>query len=182
MHSFGGTLGGPVRLPKYDGHNRTFFFFGFERDRNSNHAVGLGYVPTAAMRKGDFSQTLAARGAPVLLYDPFSTVVNAAGTFQSRTAFPNGIIPASRLNPIGVTVLDKLPMPNLNQDRTQINVPNWTADMTFPQVTTSWQMRIDQSIGNKHRLFVRLAKPKFLSTPAPPYFKGAYSVPPQRHQ
>jgi hypothetical protein len=38
LYSAGGTVGGPVRLPKYDGHNRTFFFFGFERDVNGNHA------------------------------------------------------------------------------------------------------------------------------------------------
>ena len=59
MYSFGGTVGGPVRVPKYDGRNRTFFFFGYEKDRNGNHAVGLAYVPTAAMRQGDFSKTLA---------------------------------------------------------------------------------------------------------------------------
>ena len=35
-------------------------------------------------------------------------VVNAAGTFQSRTVFPGAKIPAQRLSPIGVAVLGKL--------------------------------------------------------------------------
>ena len=31
QHQFGGSLGGPVRLPRYDGRNRTFYFFSYER-------------------------------------------------------------------------------------------------------------------------------------------------------
>jgi hypothetical protein len=179
MYSVGGTVGGPVRVPRYDGRNRTFFFFGYERDRNGNHAVGRGYVPSAAMRQGDFSKTLARAGAPLVIYDPNSTVVNAAGTFQSRTAFPNAVIPANRLNPVGVAVMSKLPAANLNVERNpQINTPNWTADMQLPQVTRNWQIRIDEALGSKHRLFFRLAQPEYLGAPNPPYFPGAYSVPP----
>ena len=178
LFSFGGTAGGPVRLPKYDGRNRTFFFFGFERDRNGNHAVGQGYVPTAAMRQGDFSKTLASAGAPLVLYDPLSTAVNAAGTFQSRAVFPNAIIPSQRLNSVGAAVLGKLPAPNLNLDRTQINTPNWTADMKFTQVTRNWQVRIDHALGSKHRIFLRVSQPEYLGAPNPAYFPGAYSVPP----
>ena len=70
MYSFGGTVGGPVRLPKYDGRNRTFFFFGYEKDRNGNHAVGRAYVPTAAMRQGDFSKTLSSARHPTGLVRP----------------------------------------------------------------------------------------------------------------
>ena len=33
-HDYGFTVGGPVYIPKlYDGHNKTFFFFGFEQNR-----------------------------------------------------------------------------------------------------------------------------------------------------
>jgi len=178
MRSFGGTVGGPVRLPKYNGRNRTFFFFSYEKDKNGNHAVGQAFVPTAAMRQGDFSKTLASAGAPLVIYDPMSTVVNAAGTFQSRTAFPNATIPTQRLSPIGLAVMSKLPDPNLNLDRTQLKTPNWTADMPFNQVTSSWQTRIDQAWGSKQRLFGRVAAPQYLGAPSPPYFPGAYSVPP----
>lgn len=178
MYSFGGTVGGPVRLPKYNGRDRTFFFFAYEKDKNSNHAVGRGYVPTEAMRRGDFSQVLSTSGSRLVLYDPLSTTVNAQGAFVSRTAFPNAIIPTARLNPVGVAALSKLPLPNIDLDRTQINVPNWTADMTFPQITQNWQARVDQAIGSKHRLFVRVARPTYIGKPDPPYFPGAFSVPP----
>jgi TonB dependent receptor len=177
LYAAGFTVGGPVRMPKYDGHNRTFFFFGYERDRNGNHAPGLAFVPTSAIRQGDFSQTLAPSGAPLAIYDPLATIVNSSGTFQSRGVFPGAVIPSQRLNPIGVAVLGKLPAPNLNV-KTQINTPNWTADMHFPQITRSWQTRVDQAVGNRHRLFARVAGPQYLGAPDPPYFPGAYSVPP----
>ncbi len=177
LYAVGGTIGGPVRLPKYDGHNRTFFFFGYENDRNGQHAPGLAFVPTAAMRQGDFSGTLAAAGAPLVLYDPLSTVVNSAGTFASRTVFPGAKIPSQRLSPIGVAVMNTEPSPNLNVVP-QINTPNWTADMPFTQVTKNIQMRVDQAAGNRHRLFARVALPQYLGQPNPAYFTGAYSVPP----
>ena len=177
MYSVGGTIGGPVRLPKYDGRNRTFFFFGLEKDRNGNHAVGLAYVPTEEMRRGDFSKTLSTRGTPLVLYDPLTTVVKS-GKFDSRQVFPDAVIPSQRLNPIGIAALSQLPKPNTALDRNQLKTPNWTADMQFPQVTNNWQMRIDQAVGNKHRLFARLARPTYLGQPNPPYFPGAYSVPP----
>jgi len=177
LYAAGGTVGGPVLLPKYDGRNRTFFFFSFERNRNGNHAAGLAFVPTAAMRQGDFSGVLAQAGAPLVIYDPLSTVVNAAGSFVSRSVFPNAIIPANRLNPIGLAVLDKLPAPNL-EVRPQINRQNWTADMQFPQITRNWSVRVDQSAGAKHRIFARVAAPEYEQAPSPAYFVGAYSVPP----
>lgn len=37
-HDYGGTLGGPVKIPKlYNGENKTFFFFNFEQYRENIH-------------------------------------------------------------------------------------------------------------------------------------------------
>src|SRR5215469_7750519 len=54
---FGGTIGGPIRIPKvYNGANRSFFFFNFEQYRESQNIFnGIETVPTAAYRTGDFS-------------------------------------------------------------------------------------------------------------------------------
>ncbi len=55
-NDFGGTIGGPVWIPKiYDGHNRTFFFFSMEEFRESSALNFSDTVPTAAYRAGDFS-------------------------------------------------------------------------------------------------------------------------------
>ena len=107
--------------------------------------------------------------------------MNAAGTFQSRAVFPNAIIPSQRLNPVGVAVLGKLPAANLNLDRTQINTPNWTADMKFPQVTKNWQVRFDHALGSKHRFFGRLSQPEYRRGAESGVFPGRLQRPAQRH-
>ena len=53
-HDFGGTIGGPVYIPKlYNGKNKTFFFFSEEVFRNVTYANGSSFLtlPTAAMRE-----------------------------------------------------------------------------------------------------------------------------------
>ena len=48
---FGATIGGPVILPNiYDGHNRTFFSFGYEGTRHPGYSQMVSSVPTAAKR------------------------------------------------------------------------------------------------------------------------------------
>src|SRR5262245_61675091 len=59
---WGGTLGGPVVIPKlYNGRNKTFFMYGIEgipeaRPRNN----GTPTIPSQAMRGGNFTELLAA--------------------------------------------------------------------------------------------------------------------------
>jgi hypothetical protein len=50
-NQFGGTIGGPVILPSYDGHDRTFFFVGYQgtRFRNLGNTTSTT-VPSAADR------------------------------------------------------------------------------------------------------------------------------------
>ena len=55
-NDFGGTLGGPVYIPKvYDGHNKTFFFFNYEEYLETSLLTNTDTVPAAAYLKGDFS-------------------------------------------------------------------------------------------------------------------------------
>lgn len=106
QNEFGFTGGGPVYLPKiYDGRNKTFFFATFTQF--IQHTVSQGSVitlPTAAFRRGDFSQLLGpvigtdALGRPVAsgtIYDPRTTRSNGSGGFI-RDPFPGNIIPVSQ--------------------------------------------------------------------------------------
>ena len=55
FNTFGGSLGGPVRLPKiYDG-KRTFFFFDYEGNRRATASLQQFLVPTAADRAGNLA-------------------------------------------------------------------------------------------------------------------------------
>src|SRR6185503_7857634 len=62
-HDYGVSWGGPVYLPKiYNGRDKTFFFFNFEMyyERRINSS-STATVPTAALRRGDFSGVLTTR-------------------------------------------------------------------------------------------------------------------------
>ena len=77
----GATIGGPIKK------NKAFYFFSYERTAEHSNATKPVKVPTAAMRRGDFS------ASPQPIFDPMSAAVGDEG---SRTAFDNNIIPESR--------------------------------------------------------------------------------------
>ncbi len=110
--NFGGSFGGPVWLPKvYNGRNKTFFWFATEGYRQNQTESSSIAVPTALEKVGNFSESKYTNGTQQVIYDPNSTVENANGTY-SRTPFPNNIIPASRMNPIGYNMASFFPLPN----------------------------------------------------------------------
>lgn len=54
VNSYGGLFGGPVRLPHYNGKNRTFFFVDYQRTQFTQTASYTGTVPTANMQNSGF--------------------------------------------------------------------------------------------------------------------------------
>lgn len=122
-HDLGASLGGHISIPKlYNGRNRSFFFVNFEmfRDESTNF-LGLGTVPTAGYRNGDFSQALTGRnlgtdglGRAILentIYDPASNFTNAADGRVYRNVFPGNVIPVSRLDPVALKIQGLIPTP-----------------------------------------------------------------------
>ena len=98
FNQFGATFGGPLVLPKlYNGRNRTFFFFAYEGDRTRQQSTGQGTAASAAMRTGDFSELL----PKTVIRDPFT-----------KLPFPGNIIPANRIAPQAVALLQYVPLPN----------------------------------------------------------------------
>ncbi len=55
QNQFGLTLGGPVVVPHYNGKDRTFFFVNYEGFRLRRGNTTLTSVPSAEMKRGDFS-------------------------------------------------------------------------------------------------------------------------------
>ncbi len=133
-NQFGGSLGGPVTIPRlYKGRDRTFFFVSYEglRERRANTFSSL-VVPTSQERIGDFSQS---RQKPT---DPLS-----------RAPFPNALIPASRYDAAGQKFLNIfVPLPNASAGRHIFNSPD---DIDHNQLI----VRGDHNIGSKHRISSR---------------------------
>ena len=56
QNQFGGTIGGPVYIPKvYDGKDKTFFFFDYQGTRIVTPSHSTSYVPTLGMRNSNFT-------------------------------------------------------------------------------------------------------------------------------
>src|SRR5271169_1919206 len=63
QNSFGGSIGGPLNIPKiYHGGTKTFFFVNYNGKRGENPFDQFSTVPTQLERQGDFSQTTYASG------------------------------------------------------------------------------------------------------------------------
>jgi hypothetical protein len=74
----GGSIGGPVYIPKvFDGRNKVFFFFAYERSYyKSGRPTDLITVPTEEFRRGDMRKYVDASGKMIPIYDPFDAAGN----------------------------------------------------------------------------------------------------------
>ncbi len=153
----GTTLGGPLGIPGlYNGKDRTFFMFGYERitDKRPRFDIsGDSWVPTQALRNGDFS----AYSQFITIFDPLTRVPAGAGQFVGQP-FPGNIIPADRINPIAKKILQYYSLPkNTGIDGSRGPAGNIT-DSTLAERTQAYDsvtFRIDQKISEKNRMFVR---------------------------
>lgn len=155
-NEYGGTVGGPVVLPKlYNGRNRTFWFFAFEAFKQHQGPIGLFRVPTEAMRNGDFSGLVDAAGTRPTLYNPFTTdpVTGLRQPFNYG-GVPNRIDPAL-ISPLAKQLYSILPLPNIPGVIPLVG-ENYTAPRPdfFNQHT--WTMRFDHRFSDKDLFYIRL--------------------------
>lgn len=156
-NDFGGSIGGPVWIPKvYNGHDKTFFFFNYEMFRNRiSQNNGFETVPTTAYRNGDLSYLLTGQqigtdplGRPIMngaIYDPATTRVVNGQTV--RDPFPGNIIPVNRFDPVAAKILGLIPGPT-NSSPTA-NYPN-----VFPANKYQWipSIKMDHELTSKIHL------------------------------
>lgn len=154
QNQFGGTVGGPLVIPKvYNGRNRTFFYFGYEGWRWTQSAESFAFVPTADELAGNFvNSTL---NQPI--YDPASTVADpSTATGFARTQFNYGgvpnVIPPNRIDSTVVNFITTyFDRPNLS------NNPLGNEVVSRPNVASANQYngRMDEQLGSKDNLFFR---------------------------
>jgi hypothetical protein len=157
-NQFGGTLGGPVRIPGvYDGRNRTFFYGGHEEWIYSNAAIMRATLPTASEKAGDFSNTRDSRGTLIPVYDAWSTQTNPGGSGYVRTPFPGNTIPVNRFDPVAVNILKLIPLPNVPAADPFTTTNNWLYMGASPTEQGSTNLKIDHRISDRDNGFIRLS-------------------------
>lgn len=170
QHDFGGTIGGPVRIPWiYNGTNKTFFFVSAEWFRNRAGANSfVTSVPTAEMYQGDFSKWVDPTGKLLTIYDPATTRLNPgydatrpiseANPRFIRDPFPGNRIPANRISPLAQKYLQYIGNtvhPNaagapgtyayVNQ-----NYRSFAGSSLFPW--TKWSLKLDHNFSENHKI------------------------------
>jgi hypothetical protein len=154
-NEFGGTVGGPLVLPKlYNGRNRTFWFTSYEGYRLVNPGTSQQRVPTQKMRDGDFSELVDTQGRVTTIYDPWSTNTQT----WSRTPLTYGgqfnRIDPKRQSPMSKYLDSITPLPTMPAANPLLDV-NWRGvlDSTSRQWTTS--SRFDHRFSGSDLFYAR---------------------------
>jgi hypothetical protein len=144
-NQFGGSLGGPVVLPGYNGRNKTFWFVDYEGFRRDLQNFVTATVPTLGIRNGDFS------GEPNRIYDPLTTRADPArpGSFI-RDPFPNQQIPRERWDPVTAKLLAAYPLPT-----SSAIVNNYQTNLSQKQNWDQGDVRVDHQLTPNDNLFAR---------------------------
>ncbi|MBV8845038.1 MAG: carboxypeptidase regulatory-like domain-containing protein, partial [Bryobacterales bacterium] len=175
-HDFGGTLGGPIIIPKlYNGKDKTFFQWSYEEFHYNQTFTFNDTVPTPAYRTGDFSAISSngtcslcaayqipttglggagytdALGRPMFaneVYDPLTRTTLANG-LQYANPFPNNMVPATRFN--GTALAMQALFPNPNPGNTNLT-SNYSGSISGGQFSHIPTLKIDQIISSKDKL------------------------------
>lgn len=130
----GGTLSGPIIQDK------VFFFVGYEYYKQRLDTGFIkSWVPTAAQRAGDFSN---------------SAAVGSGGYVNTiPTGFPGGIVPPSAQDPGGKVLLNVFPQPNADPATT--GGFNYVDNLLVDQPNHQFLTRVDFNISDTTKMFVR---------------------------
>jgi len=146
-NTFGGSVGGPVILPFYNGHNKSFFYGGYEGWRHPAQTTINAKVPTAAMKGGDFSNYQNSDGTGIKLIDP------STGAYY---ADPTKI---TSVNTIAASVVKQFypdPLASLGSTTTYVDndTANWQANVDESSHSDQFDIRGDQYFGSNQKFLL----------------------------
>ena len=120
--------------------NKTFFFFNYEGDRRRTGSTISSTVPNPPELTGDFSQR-----KDVSIKDPVT-----------GNPFPGNIIPANRIDPIGLAFAKYYPAPNVAFDPTRAPNVNFIVNASDALTRDFYTGRVDHTFSDNDRAFVRV--------------------------
>ena len=158
QHNFGGTVGGPVVVPHYNGKNKTFFFFSYQGNRELYKSPKNINAPNAAYKAGDFSALL-----------PKTQLVYPS----TGAPIPGNIIPTAMIQKYVQYIAPDWGLPN-----TSATV--WSTANPYQMNDDQFQVRIDHQLSGSDHIFGKFGNtnPKWsqpVSGIGNPNFPGLYS-------
>jgi hypothetical protein len=154
-NTFGGSLGGPLLLPKLShGKAETFFFADIEANRRRFSTPLFLFVPANAMRQGNFNGLKNSDGTPFVLMDPFTGKPYPNNQIPSGSACANS---QDCINPVATSLLNNyLPAPNINVSAASFgSQANYLQQTPTPSDTNGFDLRFDRTLTSKQSMFVR---------------------------
>ena len=154
------NISGPVVIPKvYDGRNKTFFFFGFQRLHEKKVAQVDASVPSLGMRQGRFQLPRRERH-----FRPRFDHALVNGVWQ-RDPFAGNLIPASRIDPVARKVLDQDPwqLPNRAGSYTSTGASgNYLADEFARVFLNDYNWRFDHQFNPNNKIYYSWTDNKYI--------------------
>ncbi|MDR3750098.1 MAG: carboxypeptidase regulatory-like domain-containing protein [Terracidiphilus sp.] len=142
MNDFGGTLGGPIRIPHlYSGEDRAFFFVSYEGLRLPRQTPMLLSVPSADMRNGNLTSYLAGQGVAAIYQPDGVTAIDPANVPVSTTS-------AKLLKYL-------MPAPNYGDPNSYTN--NYQTNFSSPISANQGDVRLDEVISSRQSMFARFS-------------------------
>jgi Carboxypeptidase regulatory-like domain len=157
----GGNISGPVLIPGTGfnkNRDRLFFFFGYEYIKQRlDTGLLQSWVPTAAMRNGDFSDAA--------YLDSLKGGFNVNGKICQPDATGQlaaycsgaGRIATNQIDPGGRALINTMPLPNIDPRLTS-NGFNYAQQVIFDQDNTQLTTRIDYSISDNTKLYGKFGR------------------------
>src|SRR6185503_6892955 len=153
----GATVGGPIWLPKklfgplgYNGRDKSFFFFAYERLKDVFPEPAQFTVPTEAERNGNLSALLAINPS-FQIFNPFTA--RQEGSRVRRDPFAGNGIPQNLISPIAKAYLQFYPLPNQPGDQQGRN--NFISGQPRTDTFHSESYRFDQTMSEKQKFYFR---------------------------
>jgi hypothetical protein len=136
-----GSFAGPVKIPGL--RNRANIFAGYQHTDDHNATTQSVLMPTAAERRGDFSQSVTVFGQPVRLVDP-----------TTGAPFGGNVIPQSRISPQAASLLRLYPATNVDGSSTSLGSSgaNYETPVLAATRQDALQLRLMQTLDAKNQL------------------------------
>jgi hypothetical protein len=164
-NEFGGSVGGPIRIPHfYNGHDKAFFFIAWEDEEFRGDDLQALSVPTLAMRQGNFGGLTTSGGQRFTIYDPSTTQANGTRSpfnyggpptcTAAATATCTNTINPTEISPLAKYLYSISPLPTLPTVNPYI-APNFTGTTPHYIHAPTFSGRGDYRLNEHNSFYVR---------------------------